>query len=227
MSRLVKLRVRTELFSTTTRIPFLPDDVFALNGSIFPSFRATCLSSSDRQSAFAVQPSLSNLCEPMDSSHLQPGTRMAGLCVTGTRTRAFALFKWTLILFNTLLILTILGGAYLYFSQFRDRINADLSLKTPGPKYAWILATFAFAMLLTIPCMGLFGAIKHHVCLLIIYGSIFSMETLVIAVFRSFWVLIPAAVAFSAIGMLLLIRSEETDSSRETCSAKRLCANYV
>lgn len=157
------------------------------------------------------------------------------------RNQVFNLFKWTLILFNGLMILMILGGLFVYFSEFREKTNFkltddstetpfsdDLETKSPGsssgPRYAWLVTMFAFALLLAIPCLGFIGAIKEHVCLLVLYGVIFIVEAIVILIFRSFWFLFPALIASAAMGLVILIRSEvdrEGDgSSKKKASSK-------
>ena len=155
------------------------------------------------------------------------------------RNQVFNLFKWTLILFNGLLILTILGGLFVYFSEFREKNNftlddetteasfsPDLETKPTGssstPKYSWIVAMLSFALLLSIPCLGFIGAIKEHVCLLILYGVMFTVQAIVILIFRSFWFLFPALVASAAMGLVILIRSDADEAEKKNVSRSRI-----
>ena len=142
------------------------------------------------------------------------------------RRHVFLFFKWLLIAFNGVMIVMILGGIFVYFTEYRQKSNFqldpsnddtfsdDLPAETSGePKYSWIVWMFAFALLLMIPCLGFVGAIKEHVCLLVLYGVIFFVEAVVFLIFQSFWFLLPSLVALAAIGLVFLIRSESNDGS--------------
>lgn len=148
-----------------------------------------------------------------------------------TRNQVFTVLKWTLILFNGLAILAILIGVFSHFTAFRDKTNFKLSedvtqssfstdleeTRPPssGPKYAWIMSMFAFALMLSIPCLGFIGAIKEHVCLLVLYGVIFIVNAIVMLIFRSFWFLIPTLIASAAMGLVILIRSENQAKNKQ------------
>lgn len=144
----------------------------------------------------------------------------------------FTFFKFTLLIVNGLLILLILGGVIIYFTEFRE--NA-INLTQPeadniwgdgtsgsgggptGPKYAWVATTMVFALLLAIPCTGFMGALKEHVCLLVLYGVIFFVEAVVILIFKSFWFLFPALLTLCAMGLVFLIKtSKEGKDSRKS-----------
>lgn len=131
----------------------------------------------------------------------------------------YNLFKYTLLAFNGFLILLIIGGVFVYFTEFRDKTFAlnpveeknfldDSFVPSKGPKYAWITTTLAFALLLTIPCTGFVGALKEQQCLLIVYAVIFFVEALVCLIFRTYWFLIPAFISTCAIGLVFLQRNE-------------------
>ena len=77
----------------------------------------------------------------------------------------YNIFKYTLLGFNGFLMLLIIGGVFIYFTEFRDKtleLNpveeqnflGDSTGKGGGPRYAWVTTTLAFALLLTIPCTG-------------------------------------------------------------------------
>lgn len=141
----------------------------------------------------------------------------------------FTFFKFTLLIVNGLLILLILGGVIIYFTEFRenalkltqreaDNIWGDGSGGgSTGPKYAWVATTMVFALLLAIPCTGFMGALKEHVCLLVLYGVIFFVEAVVILIFKSFWFLFPALLTLCAMGLVFLIKtSKEGKDSRKS-----------
>lgn len=157
------------------------------------------------------------------------------------RSHLFKIFKWSLIAFNGLLIFVVLIGVFIYFSEFREKTNFKLTEveeenfsndftdfgsnhggMSSGPKYAWIVSMFTFALLLAIPCLGFIGAIKEHTCLLILYGVIFFVNAFVTLIFRSPWFIIPAFIASAALGLVFLIRntSETTYDSTDEINSK-------
>lgn len=146
------------------------------------------------------------------------------------RSHLFKIFKWSLIAINALLIFVVLVGVFIYFTEFRDKTNFKLNPveeetfsndftttfgqngMSSGPKFAWIISMFTFALLLAIPCLGFIGAIKEHTCLLILYGVIFFVNAFVVLIFRSLFFIVPAFIASSALGLVFLIRNtEETE----------------
>ena len=166
----------------------------------------------------------------MDRSRVDLKTRIRNnpFRVDFSKRQAFNICKWFLVLFNGLLILMILGGVYAYFSEFREKTNfkltdedaepsfsEDLITKQSAPsrpKHAWVMSMLTFALLLAIPCMGLVGALKEHVCLLVLYGVIFIVEAIVMLIFRSFWFLLPTLIASAAMVLVVLIRSKEGET---------------
>ena len=121
------------------------------------------------------------------------------------------------------MIVMILGGVFVYFTEYKEKnafslsetteitsgdFTPDESLKPNEPKFAWVIWMFAFALLLMIPCLGFVGAIKEHVCLLVLYGVIFFVEAIVFLIFKSFWFLLPTLVSLSSLGLVFLIRAE-------------------
>ncbi|KAI1298704.1 hypothetical protein HDE_04018 [Halotydeus destructor] len=139
-----------------------------------------------------------------------------------TEKNLYYVFKYTLLGFNGFLILLIIGGVFVYFTDVREeqfKLNPveeanflDESLGTKsGPKYAWLTSSLIFAMLLSIPCTGFIGALKDHTCLLILYGVIFFVEAIVCLIFKTFWFLFPAFISVAAIGLVFLRKSEPSD----------------
>lgn len=141
------------------------------------------------------------------------------------RQQVYQICKWSLIAFNGLLILVILGGVFVYFTDLREKNSFKLTGEssevtfsdehetkstTPshGPKYAWVVSMFAFALLLAIPCLGFIGALKEHVCLLVLYAVFFVLEAVVFLIFRSFWFLVPAIVSVATMTLVVLIRED-------------------
>lgn len=151
--------------------------------------------------------------------------------------QVYAVCKWTLVAFNALLIVVILGGVFVYFTDLREKNSFKLAGETAevfsddletrpaspstGPKYAWIVSMFAFALLLAIPCLGFIGALKEHVCLLVLYGVFFILEAVVILIFRSFWFLVPAVVSVATMTLVVLIR-EDTKTRGEKGSRREV-----
>jgi len=164
------------------------------------------------------------------------------LQTTLSRKHIYKLFKWFLITFNCLLIVMVLGGAIAYFIDLRDQTKSSATeeatfsddLKPPngaskGPKYAWIVSMFAFALLVAIPCLGFVGAIKENICLLTLYSVIFLLEAIVFLIFGSMWFLFPTLVSLSSFGLVFLINSNKEASGDHTGkrSLMRLCLDKV
>lgn len=164
----------------------------------------------------------------MDNSQstLDPQIKANPYRVDLNRKQVFRILKSIIIIFNGVLIIAILVGLCVYFSEIREKtklqleetttsFSDDLLVPKPpsssGPKYGWLVSMFAFALLLVIPCIGFIGAIKENVCLLILYGVIFTVEAIVVLMFRSFWFLFPTLIASSAMGLVILIRSDAKD----------------
>lgn len=162
------------------------------------------------------------------------------LQTTLSRKHIYKLFKWFLITFNCLLIITVLGGAIVYFIDLRDQTKSPIDEETfsddlkpsgasKGPKYAWIVSMFAFALLVAIPCLGFVGAIKENICLLTLYSVIFLLEAIVFLIFGSVWFLFPTLVSLSSFGLIFLINSSKGESGDHTGkrSLMRLCLDKV
>lgn len=137
----------------------------------------------------------------------------------------YNIFKYTLLGFNGFLILLIIGGVFIYFTEYRDKtiemneveqenFLAESFGTKSGPRYAWVTTTFAFALLLAIPCTGFVGTLKEHDCLLVVYGVIFFVEAIVCLIFKTFWFLFPAFISLCAIGLVFLRHNSEKSVSR-------------
>lgn len=156
------------------------------------------------------------------------------------RSHLFQLVKWFLIGFNGALIILLLAGVFIYFSDVRDekyfnKLNlnssekatqlnylqsdpTDQGTRSSGRKYSWIIPMFTFALLLTIPCIGFIGAIKKNTCLLISYGVIFFLNSLFVLTFGSFYFIVPGLIASTAIALVFLnskTTQSEFDSTTE------------
>lgn len=135
-------------------------------------------------------------------------------------------FKWFLIGINSVIIFFILIGVFMYFtdvrddkkfklfdmsedSSFSDEFNPDFNNTPPstGPKYAWIMSSMTFALLMSIPCLGFIGALKQHTCLLTLYGVIFFVQAFVILIFKSPFFIIFAFIASASLGLVFLIQN--------------------
>lgn len=161
------------------------------------------------------------------------------------RSQVFNLFKWTLILFNGLLILVVLGGICLYFwdnerkpgkhnglAETEDPESSGQFSPVPPafssePKLAWVLAMLAFAMMLAIPCLGFIGSIKENICLLVIYGTVFVVQTIVALIFGSLWFIPALFIAVAAMGLVFLIRAESypTQKNKRSDGRRFPCCN--
>ena len=135
-------------------------------------------------------------------------------------------FKWFLIGINSIIIFFILIGVFMYFTEvrddkkfklfdmtqeesFSDEFSPDFN-NTPassGPKYAWIMSSMTFALLMSIPCLGFIGALKQHTCLLTLYGVIFFVQAFVILIFKSPFFIIFAFIASASLGLVFLIQN--------------------
>ena len=179
----------------------------------------------------------------MDHSQsiLEPQITANPYRINMSKTQVLKVFKWILIVFNAVLIITILGGLCVYFSEIREKSDIKLgtaedttfsnelvpkSSGSSGPKYAWLVSMFAYALLLVIPCIGFVGAIKENVCLLILYAIIFSVEAVIILLFRSFWFLFPALIASATVGLVIVIRSDAVRGEKERKSMSRSRINW-
>jgi len=128
------------------------------------------------------------------------------------------------------MILAILLGIIFYFKDYRDtkileEIKEETKFSENFPettskeqKYDWVIWLFGFSLLLMIPCLGFIGAVKEHICLLILYGVIFSVETIILLIFKSTLFLIPAMVTLASLGLVFLIQS---DKEKSTGSSRR------
>lgn len=101
---------------------------------------------------------------------------------------------------------------------FSDDFNVDLNNSPPpsGPKYAWIMASFTFALLMAIPCLGFIGAIKEHTCLLTLYGVIFFVQAFVILIYKSAFFIIFAFIASASLGLVFLMQNTATQQYTPT-----------
>ena len=157
-----------------------------------------------------------------DSSDLIRKKRKSPFRISVKEKDLYNIFKYTLLGFNGFLMLLIIGGVFIYFTEFRDKtlelnpveeqnfLGDSTTKPGGGPRYAWITTTLAFALLLTIPCIGFVGALKEQTCLLIVYAVIFFVEAIVCLIFKTFWFLFPAFISLCAIGLIFLQRSENS-----------------
>jgi hypothetical protein len=166
----------------------------------------------------------------MDRDAVRTRFRAQNFRINFDRELVRTIFRWTLIVFNAILILAILVGVFVFFSEYREKYMKGTELasdssseasgspspggQSSGPKYAWIVMMMAFAMMLAIPCLGFVGAIKENACLLILYGVIFIVQAIVVLIFRSFWFLFMALIASAAMGLVILMRPEKEDAKQ-------------
>lgn len=143
----------------------------------------------------------------------------------------YNLFRYTLLAFNAFLMILIMGGVFVYFTELRNktfplntieednflaggRLVNDSTVAKGHSKWSWLTPSMAFGLLLTIPCTGFVGALKEQHCLLIVYGVLFFVEAVICLIYKTFWFLFPAFLAVCAIGLVFLKRTERGQRTR-------------